>query len=845
MRFKGLRLLLICLFLGVGALAAIGTLTRSIERELATRGSLILGGDVQVAVWQRGLTDAEMAAIRPAGRLSSGTRMAAMASAGDLAVPVELKAVDAKWPLYGRLTLQDGRTVGAPPPGSAWIAEGALARLGIAPGGSFTIGAQKLIVAGVIADEPDRLGEGFALGPAVIVAENFPQAAGLIQPGAMYRTKLRIALAPGRDPKALVDRLKTQFPEAGFDLKTRDAASPGAEKFIERMGQFLVLVGLAALAIAGIGIGGGVGSWLESKRGAIATLKVLGATSADIARITLMQLLAAALAGTMLGLIAGVLVTPLLTRALSGLLPVPQGFTFEPAALVTAALYGLLVALVFTAVPLARARAFPAMALLRARISPLGRDWKSAALPIAIGLTAIVALALSTAPEWQVTAGFLTGTAAVLLLLGALGWAIRKGLARLPSPANPLLRSAIANLHRPGAQTGALVTALGFGLSAFVLLAAISSSLDANISARVPARAPDYFVMDVPKPRAELFRKAVLAVVPQAQIRMVPALRGAILGYGPPGAMVRVSSLKDIPEKAWALRGERGLTYADAVPEGNALTAGKWWPKNYTGPPLVSVDEKLAEALDLHLGDHMAISLLGVEREATIASFRRIDWDAMGFNYVLVFSPNAIADAPHNLAATIDLPAAPLPPAEGTGGGSVKVGDPPPALRASGRGVLLRDLARAFPSSSVIETGPMLKQARMLLSQMSLAILAAASVTVLAGIAVLLGAISAARAARTYDSVILRVLGASRGQLLLLQLGEYGLLAALLAGVSLALGSGIAWAVVVKLFTFEWLPNWPEVFGVLGSGLLLVLGFALGASLPVLRTRPSQALREL
>ena len=821
MRFKGLRLLLICLFLGVGALAAIGTLTRAIERELATRGSVILGGDVQVAVWQRGLTDAEIAAIRAAGTVSNGTRMAAMASAGDLAAPVELKAVDAKWPLYGRLTLHDGRKVGAPPPGSAWVAEGAVARLGLATGGTFVIGAQKLKVAGVIADEPDRLGEGFALGPAVIVGEGFPQSAGLIQPGAMYRTKLRIALPPGGDPKALASRLKARFPDAGFDLKTRDAASPGAEKFIERMGQFLVLVGLAALAIAGIGIGGGVGSWLESKRGAIATLKVLGATSADIARITLMQLLAAALVGTGLGLIAGVLVTPLLTRALAGLLPVPAGFTIEPAALLTAALYGLLVALVFTAVPLARARAFPAMALLRATISPLGNDWKRAALPVGLGLSAIVALALSSAPDWLVTAGFLAGTAGMLLLLGALGWAIRQGLAAIPSPANPLLRAAIANLHRPGAQTGALVTALGFGLSAFVLLAAISSSLDANISARVPARAPDYFVMDVPKPRGEEFRGAVLALAPQAQIRMIPALRGAILGYGPPGAMVRVSSLKDIPEKAWALKGERGLTYADAVPEGNTVTAGKWWPKNYGGPPLVSIDEKLAETLGLHLGDHMAISLLGVEREATIASFRRIDWDSMGFNYVLVFSPNAIADAPHNLAATIDLPSGPKPAS------------------------LLRNLARAFPSSSVIETGPMLKQARALLSQMSLAILAAASVAVLAGIAVLLGAIAAARAARTYDSVILRVLGASRGQLLLLQLGEYGLLAALLALVSLALGSGIAWLVVVKLFTFEWLPNWPEVFGVLGGGLLLVLTFALAASLPVLRTRPSQALREL
>lgn len=821
-RFRGLRLLLVCLFLGVGALAAIGTLTGAIEREMAARGRAILGGDVEVAVWQRGPRIDERTAFARLGKVSSGTRLQAMASAGELAAPVELKAVDGNWPLVGRLTLKDGRKVGAPPAGTAWIGEGAAARLGIGTGSSFAIGPARLKVGGIIADEPDRLGEGFTLGPVAIVPESFPQDAGLIQPGAMYRTKLRIALPPQADPQAAIAGLKARFPTAGFELKTRDEAAPGAERFVARLGQFLTLVGLAALAIAGIGIGGGVASWLDSKRGAIATLKVLGATSGDIARITLLQVLAAALAGTLAGLAAGVLVVPLLTRALAGLLPVPEGFPLEPLALLRAAAYGLLVVFVFTAIPLARARAFPAMALFRSRISPLGRDWKHAALPIALGLAAIAALALTGSSDRLITAGFLGGAAGMLALLGLLGLAIRRGLTRLPRPRRPLLRAALANLHRPGAQTGALVTALGFGLSAFVLLAAVSSSLDANIAARVPARAPDYFVLDVPKPRAGEFAHAVHAVAPEARIRLVPALRGAILAYGPQGHMIRVSDLKEIPDDAWVLRGERGLTYADEVPEGNVVTKGTWWPNGYTGEPLVSIDEKAAEALDLHIGDRLAISLLGVEREAKIASFRRIDWDSMGFNYVLVFSPNAIADAPHNLAATIDLPSG-----------------------KSASGSLLRDLARAFPSSSVIETGPMLRQARSLLSQMSLAILAAASVAVLAGIAVLLGAIAAARAARTYDSVILRVLGASRRQLLLMQLAEYALLAALLALVALGLGTAIGWAVIVKLFQFEWLPDWREIALVLGAGLVLVLGFAMLASLPVLRTRPSQALREL
>ena len=820
-RFKGLRLLLVCLFLGVGALAAIGTLTGAIERELASRGRTILGGDLEIAVWQRSASAAETAAFAAAGQVSGGMRLQAMARAGDLAAPIELKAVDAKWPLTGQFKLKDGRSAGPPPSGSAWLAEGAAERLGVTPGGSVTVGSLNLKVAGIIADEPDRLGEGFTLGAVVIVAADVPARAGLTLPGAMYRSKYRIALPAGRDPQAVADQLKAKFPSAGFELRTRDKAAPGAERFVSRMGDFLVLVGLAALAIAGIGIGGGVASYLEARRTSVATLKVLGATSGDIARVYLLQVGVAALVGSAFGLIAGVLVTPLLAAALGSLLPVSPDLVFDPGALARAALYGLLIALVFAAPPLLAARRFPAMALLRARVTPLRQTWRDAALPVGLGMSAIAALALLTSKAKLVTAWFLGGSLALLLLLGGLGWLIRWLAAHAPRPKAPLLRIALANLHRPGAQTGALVTALGFGLAAFVSLAAIQTSLDANIMARVPQRAPDYFVLDVPKDRSGEFQAAVAKVAPAAKVRMVPALRGAILAYGPEAAMIRVADLKEIPEEAWPLRGERGLTYSDTVPEGNSVTKGQWWPAHYSGEPLVSIDEKLAEALNLKLGDKLTIGLLGVERSARIASFRRIDWDSMGFNYVLVFSPNAIEDAPHNLAATINLP------------------------KGGKRGDLLRALVRAFPSSSVIEVGGVLTQARDLLRQVSLAILSAASVAVLAGIAVLLGAIAAARAARIYDNVILRVLGASRRQLLVLQLAEYALLSALLAGVALALGSAIAWLVVVQLFSFDWLPNWPQVLAVLGLGLALVIAFALAASLPLLRARPAQALREL
>jgi len=820
-RFRGLRLLLICLFLGVSALATIGTLTSAIRGEIETRGREILGGDMQVTVWQRAPSMEEMLTLTHYGEVSGGLRMQATASTDLSTAPIELKAVDEAWPLYGTFTLEDGRQTGAPPPGEAWLAEGAADRLGVRPGDTFRLGTLDLKVGGIIRDEPDRLGEGFALGPTIIVDAQTPASAGLVAPGAMYEGKYRIAFNQPRDAEQVIAEIEQRFPSAGFEFRTAERASPGADRFVSRMGEFLVLVGLAALVIAGIGIGGGVSSYLQARRNSIATMKILGATSRDITRIYGIQIGAAALAGAIAGLIAGVLVTPLLAWALGSLLPVKTGLVIDLAALARAAGFGLLVALVFAAPPLAKARSFPAMALMRERIAPLAREWRSLVIPVGGGLLAIAALALVGTPQPWLSALFLGGAAAMLGLLSLLGLAIRRMAARMPRPRDPLLRNALANLHRPGAQTGALVTALGFGLAAFVLLAGVQTSLEGNIERSVPREAPDYFVLDIPRDRLGEFTALVQAENREAQVRSVPTLRGKILAYGPQDAMIRVADLEELPDNAWPLRGERGLTYSAEIPDGNVLTGGKWWGADYAGEPLVSVDDELAQALDLKIGDMLTIGLLGVERSARIASFRRIDWDSMGFNYVLVFSPNAIADAPHNLAAMVDLPE-----------------DAP-------TGPLLRKLVNAFPSSSVIEVGQVLTEARAILGQVGAAILAAASVAVLAGLAVLLGAIAAARASRLYDNVILRVLGASRRQLLMLQLAEYGLLSTLLAGVALVLGSAMAWGVVVYLFEFDWLPDWPRILTVLAGGLTMVLGFALGGSLPLLRARPAQALREL
>jgi len=817
-RFVGLRLLIVCLLLGVATLAAIGSLTNAITEELANRGQAILGGDLEIAVAQREATAAELAALKQTGTLSETLRMQAMARLPDGSDTqlVELKGVDAAYPLYGKFTLESGDTVSAPNPGDIYVTPALMQRLSLAIGDKIAFGEASFIVSGVIADEPDRLSEGLSLGPVAITSLASLRTTQLIQPGSLFESKYRLKLPAAADPGAEGDKLSDQFPNSAWEIKTRDDGAPSTRRFIERMGQFLTLVGLASLVIAGIGVGNGVASYLRGKQGAIATLKILGADSAMIFRIYLFQIMAVALGAIALGLAIGALAPLAIIQIAGDVLPIKPEFAIYPLPLLVSALYGLLIAVIFALPPLSRAKTIPAAGIIRGE----GRSWRQidrqSWIGVGLSIAAIVALALGTANEPLFSASFIGAAAAILLLLAALGALIRWLASKAPRPKHPLLRLALASLHRPGAQTGQLVVALGLGLTLFATLAAIQTSLTNEIRSTVPRDAPSFFVLDIPVERADDFRAKVAETANDAEINIVPTLRGTITEFGGQ----RVSELEPLPESAWVLRGDRGLTYSATIPEGSAVVAGKWWPADYDGPPLVSVDQEQGAALGLKVGDSLTVSLLGVEIPAKVASFRKVNWRNFGFNYVLVFPPSVLANVPHNVAATIQLDTA----KEDT---------------------LLSILPQQFPSISMVKVKEIATQIGDILDQMATAIAAAASIAIFSGIAVLIGAIAASRQARVYDSVILKLLGATRSQILTVQAIEYAVLAFLLSLVALGLGLFAGWFVITQIFEFTWQPDWGIVLLTLGIGAIATLGIGLLGSIPVLSAKPARALREL
>uniref|UniRef100_UPI0013DBCC1A ABC transporter permease n=1 Tax=Sandarakinorhabdus rubra TaxID=2672568 RepID=UPI0013DBCC1A len=383
-----------------------------------------------------------------------------------------------------------------------------------------------------------------------------------------------------------------------------------------------------------------------------------------------------------------------------------------------------------------------------------------------------------------------------------------------PRPAGTLARLALANLHRPGAPTRNLIVALGLGLTLFATLASIEGNLDGQINRTIPDRAPNFFVLDIPNPDRAGFAEAVATAAPGAAITLVPSLRGPVT------AVNGVPSERINAPEAWILRGDRGLSYAAEFPPANTLVAGTWWPRDYAGPPLVSIDEAAANALGLKIGDNITVSVLGVEINARIASTRRIDWQSLGFNFAILFDPNTLKGAPHGWMATIEAA-----PARET--------------------AVARAITRDFPTASVIRVKDVIGQVQTLLGQLSAAIRAAASVTIAAGIAVLVGAIAAGARARTYDAVLLKLLGATRRQVALATLAEYGLIAAVVAVLALLLGSIAGWFVITQVFSLDWTPDWPRVLVTVGVGAVLTVLLGLAGNWRALSARPAAVLRQL
>ncbi len=410
-------------------------------------------------------------------------------------------------------------------------------------------------------------------------------------------------------------------------------------------------MGLAGLAVGGVGVAAAVRAHLETKTATIATLKTLGATGGTIFAIYLVQIGLLALLGIAIGLALGAALPLIAAPFAASRLPVPAEFGLYARPLAEAALYGALATALFTVWPLARARDIAAGELFR-DLAATRRGWpRPPYLAATAGLAALLVAAatlLSGARELALYTA--TGIAGALLLLVAaavgLRWLARRlgrtGLTR----GRPALRWALAALGGPSGETASVVLALGLGLSVLAAVGQIDWNLRNLITRDLPDRAPAYFFVDIQQDQLDGFLARARATDGVSEIDTAPMLRGIITGIdGRPA--------REVAGGHWALQGDRGVTYAAAPPKGTVITEGEWWPEDYAGPPLMSFAAEEGREMGLKLGDTLTINVLGRDLTATIASFRDVQFQSMGINFLMILDPAALAGAPHTHIATV------------------------------------------------------------------------------------------------------------------------------------------------------------------------------------------------
>jgi len=833
----GFAVFVACIALGVAAIAGVGSVSRSLVSGITTQGRVILGGDIALSLVQREATPEELAVLERHGRVSRIATLRAMANAGEAgATLVEAKAVDESYPEVGRAELDPpadlqeslAHRAGAGPVYSAVADPALFDRLDLKPGSRVTIGDATFALAARLVSEPDKIAAGIGFGPRFLMSLEALRATGLVQPGSLVRWTYRIDLprtgnGSSASPLAVAEQIKRELPEAaaGWEIRTRENADPRFTRNIERFTQFLTLVGLTALLVGGVGVANAVTAFVDRKRVPIGIMKSLGATGGRVVSIYLAQVVTIALVGIAIGLAIGAAIPFLIATLFSRALPLPIEAVVAPADLGLACLYGLLTALAFSLAPLGRAHAIAVSALFRDRVAP-DPHGSPAAYRIAALLAgiALVALAVATAYDRRVAMLFAGAAGGAFLLLRLVATAIMALARRLPQAPTPLLRLAIANLHRPGALTPTLVLSLGLGVTLLVTLANIDGNLRREIGRTLPEHAPSFFFIDVPSAQAREFGDFLKAQAPGGVRESVPMMRGRLVALNG----VPVAEAKAAPNAAWVLDGDRGITYSATVPEGSVVTDGEWWPASGDEPRLVSVDRDIAKGLGLSVGDSVTVNVLGRTLTARIANLRRIDWNRVGIAFVMVFSPSTFAGAPHSELTTLTLPK----------------GSP-----ADLEPRILREAARLFPSVSSVRVKDALEAVDAVVSQLLFAIRAASSIALAASLLVLAGALAAGHRARLYDAVVLKTLGATRPWLFGAYLAEYGALGLLTALFGIAAGTTVGGLVVSRIMTLDFVPDLGAAALSAAVAVLIAVCLGLAGTWRILGQKPAPYLRTL
>ena len=817
---QGFRVFLACLALGVAAIAAVGTVRAGIAAGLQDQGAVLLGGDAEATLTYRFANEEERAFLNSiADTVSETVDFRSMLVVGDERGLTQVRAVDDAYPLVGHVTLAPDIALADAFAGADGLPGGVMERvladrLGLQVGDQFKLGTQSFVFMAVLERFPDNASAGFGLGPRSLVLTKDLAKSGLIAEGTLFDTQYRVDLPDGADLEALENTVEAQFQNNGLRWRDSRRGAGGTARFVERIGSFLILVGLSGLAVGGVGVSAAVRAYLSGKTGVIATLKTLGADRRTIFLTYFLQIGVLTVVGVMIGLILGGGIPVLLAPIIEASLPVPANFTFNPVPLAEAAIYGVLAALIFTLWPLARTEDIKAATLFR---DAFASDASLPRAPYLIATALLIATLLGLAIWFSGTA-FLTlwtagGIAGALALLVVAALIIRFVARHLrkPTRGRPALRLAFGAIGARGGESTSVVLSLGLGLSVLAAVGQIDGNLRAAFNSELPDVAPSYFFVDIQPDQIDGFRERLLNDPQVENVESAPMLRGIItLINGQPAA--------DVTDGHWVVQGDRGVTYDGPMPDGTEIVAGEWWPDDYVGPPLISFSAEEALEMGLLIGDEMTVNILGRDITGTIANFRDVSWEDAGIGFVLSMNEGALAGAPHSWISTVYS-----------------------AEEAEAQ--ILRDLATAYPNITAIRIRDAIAQVSDLVEGIAAATRYGALATLLTGFLVLIGAAAAGERARTFEAAVLKTIGATR-QRIMISFALRSALLGLAAGI-VALAAGIlgGWAVQTFIMENDYRIIWSNAFRIIGGGVFVSLMAGLAFAARPLAARPAQVLR--
>ena len=859
----------VCIAIGVSALVGVSLFAAHVERAVSRQAKGLLGGDLEIrsshllnaesraaleTLNERGIIRTHVSEL-----VAMAARKAAATTPGQATQLVELKAVDAEYPLYGVLTLEpparlddllhpEASRCGSVPCHGAVVQEALLLRMGLAVGDRLKIGTAEFLITGLVRIEPDRMANAFSLGPRVIVSDAGLKASALVQPGSRIRERELLKLPSGLPLESVRGELRGRLSADHIRVSSYRDAQPQLKQFLEQLSRYLGLIGLTALFIGGLGVAMSIHAFMREKVKTIAILKTLGADSSVLIGAYVLQAAGLGVIGSLAGMLLGIVLQQVLPPLLAGgfvkglldqvgattdLSAVSIGPLFKGVAL------GLLTTLLFALWPLLRIRDVSPAAIFRREVDPASggppsswsvKVWMGDRFSLMTGgalLCGLAGLSMWQAGSWRIGSWYVGGVAiAVLTLLGSSRLLVN-GLRLMPKPASLTLRYAVGNVLRPGGHTAGILVAIGISVMVIVTVSLVEEALLRQVGESRPVDAPTFFFIDIQPDQTKDFAELVAGQTAGRSPELTPLVRSRL--YAVNGDEITIEEERDQEERRdeskeerrrqWYLSREYVLTFGDQLPKGNEVIRGSWWQAAQRFPtPQVSIEDEAARSLGVDVGSHIDLDIQGATIRAEVSSVRKVDWGNFSTNFYMILSPGSLDGAPVTYVGTIRV-------------------DPDREIP------LQQAVVAAFPNVSAIHVGDVLRNFASVLDRLTLAIRAVALFCLATGGLVMAAALAATRYRRLYESVILKAVGATRGLIARTFAAEYALLGFIGGVLAVGLSSALSWVVLTQVFDLTWRLHLPVLLTGVGCTVLLTLLVGLVSTFRILGQRPLTILR--